>query len=92
MQAAQKIVEEIAGLAIPHESSTVAGYVTVSIGVATTVPEKGREYAELIGRADHCLYAAKHEGRNRVVALHKDYNNEVRVDDKRYGPAPRRTA
>jgi diguanylate cyclase (GGDEF)-like protein/PAS domain S-box-containing protein len=92
VKVARKIAEEIAGLAIPDESSAVAGHVTVSIGVATTVPEKGREYSELIGRADQCLYAAKHQGRNRVVALHRDYSNEVRADDKRYGPAPRRTA
>jgi diguanylate cyclase (GGDEF)-like protein/PAS domain S-box-containing protein len=92
VKVARKIVDEIARLAIPHESSTVAGYVTVSIGVATAVPAKGREYPELIGKADECLYAAKHQGRNRVVALHRDYGNEVRGDDKRHGSAPRRTA
>ena len=58
-------MDEIARLDIPHEGSTVADRVTLSVGVATEVPEKGREYPDLIGRADHCLYAAKHQGRNR---------------------------
>ena len=39
---------------------------TVSIGVAT-VPEDGRRLAELVACADARLYAAKAQGRNRVV-------------------------
>ncbi len=69
LRAAHNILSDIARLDIPHEGSTVAEHVTVSIGVATEVPEKGREYSDLIRRADHSLYAAKQQGRNRVVAL-----------------------
>ena len=68
VELAQKIVDEIAGMNIPHESSTVAEHVTVSIGVGTAVPEKGRGHYDLIGRADQCLYSAKQQGRKRVVA------------------------
>lgn len=46
-----------------HESS-----VTVSIGVAV-FPEDAKDEDELILRADHALYAAKHKGRNRVCGL-----------------------
>ena len=42
------------------------GRVTVSIGVAALRP--GDTSASLIERADTCLYAAKHAGRNRVIS------------------------
>jgi diguanylate cyclase len=41
------------------------GRVTVSIGVATL--HAGDTPQSLIERADACLYAAKHNGRNRVM-------------------------
>ena len=41
------------------------GRITISIGVATL--RAGDTAASLIGRADACLYAAKHAGRNRVI-------------------------
>ena len=40
---------------------------TISIGVAVW-PNDGQEAAELLARADHRLYAAKDNGRNRVEA------------------------
>lgn len=41
------------------------GRVTISIGVALLRPNDSAH--SLIGRADHCLYAAKRQGRNRVM-------------------------
>jgi diguanylate cyclase len=41
------------------------GRITVSIGVAAL--HKGDTALSLIERADVCLYAAKHNGRNRVI-------------------------
>ena len=41
------------------------GRVTISIGVATV--RKGDTVQSLIARADGCLYAAKRNGRNRVI-------------------------
>jgi len=51
---------------------TVAGvstpiHVTASLGLAFAHPGRVRSPAALITTADHCLYQAKHAGRNRVV-------------------------
>ncbi len=53
---------------ISHESSKVADYVTISVGVATWVPERYSKSDELIALADQALYAAKEIGRNRVIS------------------------
>lgn len=62
---AQRILETVRELAIPHEYSNVTSVVTVSIGVATMVPGKGDDEAVIIRAADKALYAAKEGGRNR---------------------------
>ncbi|MGD0231675.1 MAG: diguanylate cyclase [Syntrophorhabdales bacterium] len=80
---AQRIADKIAGLRIPHEGSAVADHVTLSFGVATIVPERGRECLDLIRMADRSLYSAKQQGRNRVVALPDDYNNRVENNNER---------
>lgn len=41
---------------------------TVSLGVASAVPQPGLEPSELLRRADTALYLAKRRGRNRVEA------------------------
>jgi diguanylate cyclase len=50
------------------------GRITASFGVATY--RKGDTPSTLIERADRCLYAAKHGGRNRVIS-----ENELKADD-----------
>ena len=64
---AEKIRLGAVSLEVPHELSKVAPYVTVSLGVATMVPEPNTSYRSLIETADKALYQAKYEGRNRWV-------------------------
>jgi diguanylate cyclase (GGDEF)-like protein len=66
MEAARDICEELAKLALPHAKSP-HGVVTISIGVATVVPDEGASWSTLIDRADRALYKAKKSGRNRAL-------------------------
>jgi two-component system chemotaxis family response regulator WspR len=63
---AQAIQAGLAGLNIPHADSPAADCVTVSIGVATMVPDKQTNCVQLLAAADHGLYSAKEGGRNRI--------------------------
>lgn len=60
-------------LPVPGEKD---GKVTVSIGVATVTPMQTGGFAKLIATADDALYQAKHQGRNRVVAIDLDVENQ----------------
>jgi diguanylate cyclase (GGDEF)-like protein len=63
---ADRVRETIAGMGIPHAGND-NGVLTLSIGVASTVPERDADQAALIAAADAALYRAKRNGRNRVV-------------------------
>ncbi len=63
---AERIRSAVEGLTIPWERPV---RVTVSIGVATSRPDRPlRDPAALVGAADEALYRAKREGRNRCVS------------------------
>ncbi|MFT2091524.1 GGDEF domain-containing protein [Paraglaciecola sp. 2405UD69-4] len=52
---------------IHHKNSSVAEHVTMSIGVATLIPNKELTCKDLVELADKNLYKAKNQGRNRIV-------------------------
>ena len=52
---------------IPHCGSSVAPWVTVSIGLTTTIPRADLSEEVAIAEADGALYAAKQRGRDRVA-------------------------
>ena len=56
----------VQGLGMPHVTSSHQT-VTVSVGVAATLPNDAQRPGDLIEAADAALYAAKHRGRNTVV-------------------------
>jgi len=64
---AGKIRAAVEALALPHEGSTTAPVVTISVGGAAVVPRDDGDPSALVAAADEALYAAKRRGRNRVV-------------------------
>jgi diguanylate cyclase (GGDEF)-like protein len=54
-------------LEIIHQNSSTSPFVTISIGVASTVPDATISKRKLIRMADEALYYAKEDGRNQVV-------------------------
>jgi diguanylate cyclase (GGDEF)-like protein len=64
---AQKIKTGLARRAITHGAPDI-GLVTLSMGVATQIPDEALEYDWLVSRADQALYAAKNSGRDRFVS------------------------
>ncbi|WP_419897593.1 GGDEF domain-containing protein [Roseomonas sp. USHLN139] len=65
---AEALRHRVQALALPHEDG-LAGRVTVSIGVAALPPgtTSTGSAAQLVATADAALYAAKRDGRDRVV-------------------------
>jgi diguanylate cyclase (GGDEF)-like protein len=67
MKIAQRICQQIASLQIDHRSSPVRKFVTLSCGVASTIPNLLSSSEKLIATADRALYEAKQQGRDRAV-------------------------
>jgi diguanylate cyclase (GGDEF)-like protein len=65
---AERVRKALWVLEIPHADSDVGQFVTLSIGVASTIPAVGLGPEALIAAADGALYAAKRGGRNRIVS------------------------
>ncbi len=58
---------EAARVIDPADGSSLG--VTISIGIATFAQQEFKNVGELLEGADQALYAAKHSGRNRVIAF-----------------------
>jgi diguanylate cyclase (GGDEF)-like protein len=70
---AQTICESVRSLQLPHEGSKVSQYVTISLGVASHVPNPSLNGEVLIADADAALYEAKRTGRDRVILCPKNW-------------------
>ncbi len=69
-EVARKMREAVETLGIPHAFSPVAPTITLSLGVASLVPQRdGKTAHDLFLAADKALYKAKSTGRNKVAVL-----------------------
>lgn len=64
--AAEKIRERIEKLQLSHPCSPISQYVTLSLGIASTVPSRNGSPRTLVQSADRALYQAKAAGRNCI--------------------------
>ncbi|WP_171014028.1 diguanylate cyclase [Chitinivorax sp. B] len=64
---ARRIRQAMTSQAIPHADSPTAAIVTLSLGIAGGLPGEFKSSIDLFEAADHALYQAKADGRNRVV-------------------------
>ncbi len=63
---AEKIRSQVKALNIPHPTSGISPHLTVSLGLASTIPELNSHPETLIEAADRALYLAKQQGRDRL--------------------------
>lgn len=67
--AAERIRQLMHQRQILHCRSSVAPYVTVSIGSATCIPSSATRSEDLLKAADGALYDSKHQGRDRTTQI-----------------------
>ncbi|BAY80837.1 EAL domain protein [Calothrix parasitica NIES-267] len=78
---AEAIRNGVKKLNIPHTGSSVSSVVTISLGVAGSIPSRNDNPLSLVEAADQALYLAKAQGRDRVqiyiydLAREKDRKN-----------------
>lgn len=76
---AEVLLHLIQNLAIHHPTSAVADHVTVSIGIASTIPRLNQNLQDFIKSADLALYRAKDCGRNRYAVADLPINENLSI-------------
>jgi len=66
---AERLLEGIRDRNIPHEASSVAKYITISIGATTGFVQHTYSGEDYIKEADKAMYISKQNGRNRYTYL-----------------------
>ena len=67
-EVATKVQQAIRGLHLPHKSSKTSEFVTISIGISSQIPNQEQLVENLIRTTDRALYAAKAQGRDRIIS------------------------
>jgi two-component system chemotaxis family response regulator WspR len=66
LEIAESMRKNIEELNMEHRASLISDHITISLGVATAIPEQETNPESLLGAADQALYMAKKEGRNQI--------------------------
>ncbi len=66
---AEQLREQVQALRIPHINSKSSQHLSISLGVASTIPTLESNQEELLHKADQALYLAKRQGGNRVCLM-----------------------
>jgi len=69
---AERARRNLVRLKIPNADSKISDYVTMSVGVASLVPQFGDSPTWLIEQADKAMYLAKQQGRNKTLIATAD--------------------
>lgn len=85
----RSLLTAVRELRIPHANSQTQPHVTVSVGVVSVDAYRMATHDAAVGLADEALYAAKHQGRDRYVALD---HSQQRADPAATTVLPMRTA
>jgi len=64
---AQRLIQSVEDMQIPHPMNSQSKYITISAGVASTTPDENNSSLQLLAEADKALYHAKKTGRNRFA-------------------------
>lgn len=71
VKVAEDVRKEIGNLKMPHVQSEVGRYVSLSMGVGSTVPGRSDGPEAFVNDVDQVLYQAKEAGRDRIAASKK---------------------
>jgi diguanylate cyclase (GGDEF)-like protein len=86
-ETAQKCLDRMRQASLPHSTSPVSPYVTLSIGVACLLPDPSLDPAAMVNAADAAMYRAKTAGRARFeIADQADW--DIDKDTPRTRPSP----
>jgi diguanylate cyclase (GGDEF)-like protein/PAS domain S-box-containing protein len=66
MTVANSILDSLRQRQLPHRSSLVQPYVTMSLGVCSVIPNSTLNFKDFLETADIALFEAKEQGRNQV--------------------------
>ncbi|MEO0759118.1 MAG: diguanylate cyclase [Cyanobacteria bacterium J06648_16] len=88
-QVADQIQTQLAQRQWPHSTNSASPYVSMSIGVSSLYPRTTLSTDVLIRLADEALYAAKLQGRNRILTANSAYLQQAVANEyPQAGTAP----